>query len=360
MTRLRIRRGVPIATTLAMLVACERPQPPRPAIGFGSVGHAAELEQLSADTQRVRIVFDSSRWGDQDMRSAVTRAERLVEEPGLIGVVGHSSSRTTLAAAPIYRRAGVPLVVPTSTSRLLREESNAFVLVPNDSIEGGYIARFAHDSLHARSAWILYINDAYGVGLRDGMRTGAEAVGIAVRAEVPYSEEGDIALLLEAHASRARPDVILLAGREKDSRVIVSELAHRMPGVPVVMGDGAGGNPISLSRVVNPRVPVYVATFWWPRVGNVRDSAFVASWRAITGEHPAPIDALKYDAAQLLVAAVEDGQRTPAQVTRWLESLGRTRAPWTGLVGPVAFTPDTRRPLVMLRPTAEAIHVAAR
>ncbi len=43
---------------------------------------------------------------------AVTAASKISLDPDIVGVIGHLSERTTLAALPIYARHGVPLVIP--------------------------------------------------------------------------------------------------------------------------------------------------------------------------------------------------------------------------------------------------------
>jgi ABC-type branched-subunit amino acid transport system substrate-binding protein len=145
-----------------------------------------------------------------------------------------------------------------------------------------------------------------------------------------------------------------------DTQAILDALASRHPGVPVVAGDGAGGDHEQIASLFRTKTPVYIATFWWPDATRAADSAFVAEWRALTGAPPGPSDALQRDAIHLLAAAIRDGQTTSSRVTAWLTSLGRTRPPFDGLTGPIAFTPGARERFVMVQPTADSIRVAAR
>jgi branched-chain amino acid transport system substrate-binding protein len=41
-------------------------------------------------------------------------AEKLTQDPEVLGVVGHNTSDASLAAAPVYNRAGLPMISPTS------------------------------------------------------------------------------------------------------------------------------------------------------------------------------------------------------------------------------------------------------
>jgi ABC-type branched-subunit amino acid transport system substrate-binding protein len=81
--------------------------------GLGGYG----LELLSLD--------DS---GEADM--ALTQAKKMATDPQVVGVVGHWLDETTLAAAPAYAEAGLPLLATTPSPQL---HSAAFRLWPSQS-----------------------------------------------------------------------------------------------------------------------------------------------------------------------------------------------------------------------------------
>jgi ABC-type branched-subunit amino acid transport system substrate-binding protein len=66
--------------------------------------------------------------GDAEM--AVTQAQKMGTDPQVVGVVGHWLDETTLAAAPAYARAGLPLLATTPSPQL---DSTAFRLWPAQS-----------------------------------------------------------------------------------------------------------------------------------------------------------------------------------------------------------------------------------
>lgn len=347
------------ALLLLVLAACDRPTT-RPRVAVAVAGQTDPLQRLAQEDAGIEAVIDTSNTLDGDVQVEVGRAHLLTSFPGVIGVVGHSSSRTTLATSPIYSAAGIPMVVPSATSRLLRTVPNAFVLAPDDSVEAAAIARFAADSLRARAVWVIYLNDPYGIGLRDGLRVGLAAHGVRTVTEIAYGERSDVELLFDAAATRGRPDAILIAGRVDDGLRVLRALAPRWPGVPVVFGDGAGADYAPMLTMAHPAFPVYIATFWWPRAGDARDAAFVTLWRQLTNNHPGPADALRRDGIHLVAAAIRDGARTGADVTRWLRRLGRDRPPFDGITGPIDFTGRRGRPVVILQPTPDSIRVVAR
>ncbi|MGV3707418.1 MAG: ABC transporter substrate-binding protein, partial [Gemmatimonas sp.] len=101
--------------------------------------------------------------------SAVQIAQQLRDDPGVIGVVGHPESGTTLEAIPVYadaEHAGANAVVaisPTASSPRLTGVSPWFFRVaPSDNEAARLVAHYVMDSLRAKTAAVVYRNDSYG------------------------------------------------------------------------------------------------------------------------------------------------------------------------------------------------------
>jgi ABC-type branched-subunit amino acid transport system substrate-binding protein len=56
-----------------------------------------------------------------------------------------------------------------------------------------------------------------------------------------------------------------------------------------------------------------------------------------------------YDAVMLVAQAIRTVGSNRAAIRRYLEELGRTRPPYQGITGSLAFTLQARRPLLMTR-----------
>ncbi|HKC40039.1 MAG TPA: ABC transporter substrate-binding protein, partial [Gemmatimonadales bacterium] len=213
------RPGTYVQSLLILLGGCKS-EPRTAVIGYAFPLWGTTTVQVARDEigswpaggTAIRIVYDSITQGDPpDIE--VMRAQRLAETPNLVAVVGHGGSRGSLAAAPIYAAAGIPQIVPTSTSRLLRQAGPwAFRLAPDDSTEGALIGRFAAERLGARRVLLFFTNDEYGVGLRDGVLAELAARDVAVLDKVGVDPSSDVATLFAASLRRGIPDVIVVAG----------------------------------------------------------------------------------------------------------------------------------------------------
>lgn len=271
-------------------------------------------------------------------------------------MVGHGGSRGTLAALPVYDAAGVPLVVPNSTSRQLQGAGPwTFVLPPSDSVEGALLARFAVHGLGARRISIFYINDEYGVGLRDGALLELGRLGATVIDRVPLGQFNDLSTMVEASLTRGRPDVIVVAGTPQMTGLIARAATERIPEMRVVAGDGALVMPDLARYAGGAAGSIYCAAFWAPDANNPNDQAYIARFREVTGRAPLPSATMSRDAIMLLAQAVREAGTDRAAIRRWLEQLGEDRPPYAGVTGAISFRPEAAPRIEIVRVDGESL-----
>ncbi|HEV8305174.1 MAG TPA: branched-chain amino acid ABC transporter substrate-binding protein [Gemmatimonadales bacterium] len=298
----------------------------------------------------VRFEYESLTVGGDRPDIEVLRAQRLAAIPGLVAVVGHGGSRGSLVAAPVYNEAGIVQLTPISTSRLLHGAGPwTFMLAPDDSAEGAFIGAFAAGRLGARRATVFYVNDEYGAGLRDGVLSEFARRGVAVLAVVQFATNGDFALLVDAALRRGRPDVIILAARQREAGLIARLAQARVPGLRFVAGDGALVLPILADDAGPAADSIYGVAFWLPDPGDSLDRAFVEHHRRVAGRDPLPADAMSHDALMLLATAVRDVGPDRGAVRTYLRDLGNRRPPYRGVTGDITFRADRPARLAMAR-----------
>ena len=82
-------------------------------------------------------------------------AYRIVADPRVIAVLGHFSSGNTLAALPIYRDAGLPVLMPVATTTEITQGDrfpNAFRMPPNNAAQAQTVVNFVVDTLKAKES----------------------------------------------------------------------------------------------------------------------------------------------------------------------------------------------------------------
>jgi branched-chain amino acid transport system substrate-binding protein len=360
---MRLLLGRLVALGATAVVGCEK-APSRPAvIGFAfgwsspSVVDVARAEMArSPASPAPEIRSATGMQVGEGPPAQISIASLLVAIPEVAGVVGHSDSRGTLMAAPVYDEARIPLVVPNSTSRRLRDAGPwVFSLAPDDSAEADFIAAFAARALHSRSAAVFYENDDYGIGLRDGLRAALSRYGVRLGLAEPIGNPCDPgrsdASIVRATPRGDPPDVAIIAGRTGPSLCLVRRLSARAPGLRFIAADGIEPDTAFL-RALDPAAAsagCYVVTFWHADAPGIASAEFVSAYRRIVGQPPVASQALVFDALLLLTQAVREGGRRPDEVRGYLTRLGRARPAYEGVTGPISFGADRCRPLYMLR-----------
>lgn len=280
-------------------------------------------------------------------------ATQMAALPGVVAVVGHQDSRSTLLAAPVYDEAGIPLVVPNATSRALGAAGPwVFPVAPSDSQEGAFIAAFATRALRARSVTLMYENDEYGRGIRDGVRDALAAAGTPLAVDAPIgavcAADGGATVDLIA-SRRPPPDVLVLAARPSDAACIVRQARRRLPGLRFITGDAVEISDGQVAAMGVAAESTYFVAFWYDGLTDARSTTFTTAYRRVTGAPPSPATALQYDALMLLMTAVRDVGPNRKAIQTYLSDLGRSRPPFEGVTGPISFEAGRRRPLYMLR-----------
>ena len=368
-----LRRPVALTLVAGLLAApaCERGVS-SPAIGFTYNWGDSTLDrfvQRTVDREtppgavRIRILAaDSGGWqahGATALAAEVQRATLLAEHPDVVATVWPGGSREALLTAPVYAAARVPHLVPTATSKLVATAgAYTLLLAPNDSIQGAFIGAFADSVLGVRALAILYVPDEYGVGLAAGTAAAAVARGLTLVDRSPIRLNQDcLSAETRAHyddiaaqlALRGRPDAVVLAARTVEAGCLMRALRARWPSVHLLVGDGTYLEAALLTRAGGGAEGAHLVAFWHPDLPNDRSRAFDRRWREEVGRTARHGEAVYLDAALLMATAIRAAGPSRGAVWAYLQSLGRSRPPYEGITGPIAFTPEHPRALLMTR-----------
>lgn len=352
---------------LLAVAACRRSSGPA-VIGFAMPKTADAAATVAADTlasdptePRIRVIVD---WGSggSESQAESARAQRLASIPGLVGVVGHGGSRGSLIGAPVYVAAGVPLIVPTATSRRLRDMGPwVFMLAPDDSVEGAFIGAFGAERLGARRLAVFYVNDEYGSGIRDGLREWTRGGVASLVDEVPYVDGSDLRTLLSASLARRRPDLLVVAGRPYETALIARLVAGLERPIPVIGADGTFDQLRLFRDLAGPVADsVYFVSFWFPDSVDAARQSYLSRYRKLNNAEASFAEAMQYDAVMLLARAVREVGPDRRRIRDWLASLGTGRPAYRGVTGKISFAPTRRHQLRMVRLRGDSIVAADR
>lgn len=284
---------------------------------------------------------------------AIGAAETMVATEGIVGVVGHSNSAASLAAAPLYNEHEIVQIAPTSTAvTYSRAGPYSFRLVPPDDRQGAFLADRVADLLpDGGPITLFYVNDDYGRGLRRAFLENLDRTAFPVLLDLPHTESEILPTDLEAAGralTEARPQAVIWLGRGTVLDQYLPAIREAVPEVPLLAGDAVS----SISQLEGDeelrRGIRYVDFVDLASTDALR--SFSAAYEDRFGRPAAGPDVLTYDAVGLLIDAIRAGALDGTAVRDHLHGLGRTHPPWVGVAGPVTFDEqgDVDRSYVMV------------
>jgi branched-chain amino acid transport system substrate-binding protein len=133
----------------------------------GIQGHPVEL-----------LIFDDQNQPQQAQQKAL----EIAKNSEALAVIGHYTSSTSIAAAPIYQQYGVPAVSGSATADELTQNNDwYFRTIFNNNEQGAFLANYVRKVLHYNDAYILFDEDAYGSSLATTFVRNAKTIGLKVK-----------------------------------------------------------------------------------------------------------------------------------------------------------------------------------
>lgn len=275
-------------------------------------------------------------YGDPD--SAVFVAEDLYESD-VVAVVGHLFSETTLAAASVYN-GGTHPVVAVSPASSSPEVSTAgdyiFRVCPSDLVHGTTLAHLAYNRLNFRHGAVLYLNDAYGRGIRRTFVDEFTQLGGEILAVDPYlGDTPDVGPYLDRMVKGRRPDFLLVAGNRHDAETIIGQARARGLTMPVLGGDGLDG----IEQAGSLAEGTYHSSAYFPAIATAANKQFLASYtRRYPGRRPpSQAAAATYDAIYLLRAVIARAGTRRDAIRAAIAAVGSAAPPFEGVTGTISF-----------------------
>jgi branched-chain amino acid transport system substrate-binding protein len=280
--------------------------------------------------------------------SAFTIATTMVQE-GVVAVVGHVYSGTTLAAAPIYNDPAHPVaaISPSSSApAVTRAGPWTFRVCPSDLQTGKALARFIRDRLGLTRGTVLYLNDEYGRGIRSVFVSEFLRRGGTIDEISPYLRSTvEVEPYLDRVIRQRTSGFLFIAGNEAEAEAILVAMRSRGLHVPVVGGDGLEG----IQDEGDLAEGVYLSGAYLPSVATPANRAFVSAYqRAYPGAAPPNQPAAAtYDILYLLRQVIGQVGTDRTRIRNRLAQIGTSAPAYDGLIGPIAFdsngdVPDQR------------------
>ena len=240
-------------------------------------------------------------------------AQRLAADETIVGIIGPTCSSAAQGAMSIVSDAGMLTISPTNTSPILTNndvESGGihrpgyFRTIPNDIFQGAMVGQFAIEVLQAKSLATIHDGGTYAEELSGIVAdTFAERGGeVVFEGAVSVGDTDMSAILTEIAASE--PDIVFFPLFPPESEFFAAQLT-KTPGLQDATMVTADSSFVASfpTNTGDAAVGVYISG---PSVTGDAYEQFLVTWdEEFGGEPPSGFHAHAYDAANLLLNAVE-------------------------------------------------------
>lgn len=269
---------------------------------------------------KVSIIYEDTQAQPEKGASAMLKLATVDKVPAVIGDI---VSATTLAAAPIAEQNKVVLLSPTASAPKLTEAGKyIFRIWPSDLAEGVAIANFAAQTLKLKSVAVMYIQNDYGIALKDVFEKEFTKEGGTIVETMSYKpDETDFRSHL-TKIMKKKPEAVYLISYYKDAGLALKQAkqlriktqflgttAIEEPKLFEIAGDAADGLIYAISSGYDAKSLNEVV------------KAFNAKYKEKYGKDPTFVQAQGYDAVNIIASVIGKGNMTGEAIQKGLESV---------------------------------------
>ena len=304
-------------------------------------GFDLALEQINANGgingHSLQYDFEDSR---SDPRQAVTIAQKFVDDKRILVELGDLSSGASMAASPVYQRAGlVQFGFTNSHPDFTKGGDYMWSTALSQAEEQPLLANYATQGLGFKKIGLLYLNTDWGRTSKDIFVKAAQANGAQVVAAEGYQpNEKDFRATL-TRVKSASPDSLVLISYYSDGAQIVRQA--RASGVhEPIAAVGSVYSPKFLELGGDAVNGVYTESNFFPGDPRPEVQSFVQRYKAKYNADPDTFAARAYDA---MILAAEVIRRYGPTRSAAHDGFAKIDNVPSVIFGEFHFDPQTRR-----------------
>lgn len=253
------------------------------------------------------VLITEDNQGKPEEAAAVVK--KLITQDKVVAILGEVASTRSLAAAPIAQKYKIPMVSPSSTNpRVTQEGEYIFRVCFIDPFQGPVMARFAHETLKVKKVAVLKdLKSDYSLGLAEFFNKKFKELGGQVVAEQNF-QTGDSDFKAQLTQIRsAAPDAIFIPAYYTEVGLIARQA--RQLGIKAVLLGGDGWDSPKLYEIGQKAIEgSYFSNHYAVESTNEATQEFIKKFKEKFNETPDGLAAAGYDAAQILIEAIEKAE----------------------------------------------------
>jgi branched-chain amino acid transport system substrate-binding protein len=276
-----------------------------------------------------------------DPRQSVAIAQKFVSDPKIVMELGDFSSPASMAASPIYQRAGlVQFGFTNSHPDFTKGGDFMWSTSVSQADEQPLLARYAVRDLGLKRLAVLHLNTDWGRTSRDYFVSAAKEFGAEVVITEGYiADERDFRSTL-VRVRDANPDGLILISYYSDGALIARQ-ARQVGLKQTICAASSVYSPKFLELGGEAVEDVHLGTRYFPEDPRPEVQKFVSGFKAkYNGQEPDAFNAYSYDAMNVAAAVLRIGG-TDRRAIR--DAFAKVHDVSTVIFGPATFDVGSRR-----------------
>jgi len=276
-----------------------------------------------------------------DPRQSVAIAQKFVSDPKVVMELGDFSSPASMAASPIYQRAGlVQFGFTNSHPDFTKGGDFMWSTSVSQADEQPLLALYAVRHLGLKKLAVLHLNTDWGRTSRDYFVNAAKGYGAEVVVTEGYiADERDFRSTL-VRVRDANPDGLIMISYYSDGALIARQ-ARQVGLKQVICAASSVYSPKFLELGGEAVEDVHLGTRYFPEDPRPEVRKFVTGFKAkYGGQEPDSFNAYSYDAMNVAAAVLRIGG-TDRKAIR--DAFAKVHDVSTVIFGPATFDPESRR-----------------
>lgn len=286
----------------------------------------------------LRYIFEDTQ---SDPKQTVAVAQKFIADKRIVAELGDFSSPASMAASPIYQRAGL-LQFGLTNSHPDFTKTGDFIWSNSVSQaeEQPLNAAFAVKRLGFKRIAVLHLNTDWGRTSKDHFSTAAKELGAEIVATEGYlSEEKDFRSTL-VRVRDAKPDGLFLISYYADAALIARQARQTGLTVPIAASSSIY-SPKFVELGGDAAEGVFTSSRFFPEDPRPEVQNFVNAFKAKYGKEPDAFNSYAYDTVILFGQVLRETPDLERKTVR--DTLARVKDVPSVIYGKATFDPNTRR-----------------
>lgn len=275
--------------------------------------------------------------GDSQGNPATAKrvARQFTDDKRIIAEIGDFTNTCSMAAQPIYHRAGMVQLSPTTSHpSFVPGSPYSFSLYGiQTTTDAPFMARMAVEKFGKKKLAVAYLNTDWGIVTKKFFIEKATQLEAEIIAEEPYLDGAkDFKGLIEKIRA-AKPDVLFLSSMVPDAAGICRQKKESGWNEVILMGAIPLHTPEFIQLAGDAAENVLISSMFFPKDPRKEVQDFVNAYKKPYNRIPDWFAAIAYDSMELLAEALKKGNADRKSIHEALSNIKN----FSGVTGKITF-----------------------